>query len=243
MRRHKIGGFAAVMAVHVLDGAASIDLAHIGLLSGRSALRVEGVLLVLQRKLHHLGMGSGEQLAQLRFHDAVIALAEDAHHDFALWVDEEAVRPALRVVSLPGRTLFVGQYRPREAEALRRSANVAYVEANVELTVVSADYFESIRVIFAVPAFDHGEVANTVDAGVLPEIHEHDLAAVVGDMVRGASFIEPNTSGAKIGRGPDGGVDFGAAGERYAGHQQRQRQQMACAPHRPYQNRRKLDGH
>ena len=108
------------------------------------------------------------------------------------------------LIGLPRRTFLIHQYRPRQLKSLCRLAHIVYVEADIELAVMNANHFKTIRVIFRVPAFHHREIANAVDAGVFPEIDENDFASIVGDVVgNGRAFIQPRATRAEIGRRPN----------------------------------------
>ena len=56
MRRLEIGGLALMVAGHVLDSAAPVQLADISLLSGDPAFRPEVVFLGIKFNLRHPGM-------------------------------------------------------------------------------------------------------------------------------------------------------------------------------------------
>ena len=85
---------------------------------------------------------------------------------------------------------------------MRRCAHVIDVEADGEFAVVHSDHVEAVLVILAVPALDHTEIADAVDAGVLPKINEQNMAAIAGDVVRHRCIlVEPDVVGSKIRRG------------------------------------------
>src|SRR5208282_5033519 len=92
-------------------------------------------------------------------------------------------RPAVGSIGFPGGALLVGDHRPGQAKALGGGADVVHVESDIEFAVMHADDFEAVGMIFAVPALDDAEIADAVDAGVLPEVDEHHFAAIVGDVV------------------------------------------------------------
>src|SRR5579875_3613985 len=213
MWRDKIHGVALAVMTQI------VHLADIGLLGYIAALRGEGVLRRIEWDCHHLRMRHGQQRANFFFHHPVIAFAEDVHDDLTLLINKVALGPTLRIVRLPGRSLLISHHRPRQLKAFCRLAHIVYVETDIELAVMHADDIEAVRVVLRIPAFEHGEVADAVDAGVLPEIDEHDLAAVVGDVVRGRR-IEPHHARAEIGRRAHGGVNRrqlggGGSGQSY----------------------------
>jgi hypothetical protein len=67
---------------------------------------------------------------------------------------------------------------------------------------VDADDIEAVRVIFCVPALQDAEIANAVDAGVLPEIDQQKVAAIALDRMRnvfpGCACVNPYRVGGEI---------------------------------------------
>ena len=198
----EIDSLAGVMVSHVIHRTAPIELANVRLLRGDATLRRGVVLVGIKRNLQYLGMSHRQQLANFGFHFPVMALTEDLHDDGALRIDQITIRPALGTVCLPSSALLIGHHRPRQAIALRRRAHIVDLEADVEFAEVYSDDVKAVGMVLGVPALDHAEVANTVDAGVLPEIDKHDMTAVVGDMVRNwGTLIEPHVARSEVGRG------------------------------------------
>jgi hypothetical protein len=58
--------------------------------------------------------------------------------------------------------------------------------------------------IFRIPALQDAEIANAVDAGILPEIDQQDMAAIAFDGVRdffsSGARVDPNGIGGEIRR-------------------------------------------
>ena len=146
-------------------------------------------------------MRSRQQLAELRFHCTVVAFAKHFHDNRALRVYQKAIGPSLDSIRLPCGVVLVSDNRPGQPEPLSRRADVVDIEPDIEFAVVNANDFEAVGMVFDVPALEYAEVTNAIDAGVLPEINEHDLAAIAGDMVgSGRTLVEPDATRAEIGR-------------------------------------------
>jgi hypothetical protein len=96
----------------------------------------------------------------------------------------------------------VGDNRPGQRILARSITDVVGAEADGELAVVHTDDVKSVGVVLAVPALQDTEIANAVDAGVLPEIDEQDLAAIafdgVGNIFAGGSGVNPLRVGGEI---------------------------------------------
>src|SRR5215467_4760870 len=178
MRGLEVDCLAGMMIAHVVHRTSSVELADICFLCRNAALLPKLVLIWIKRDLQHLGMIHGQQLADFLFHDPVVAFTEDAHHDLSLGIDEKPVRPSLGLVRLPDGALLVGDHRPWQMILLRSHANIVDVEADLELAIVHANHLKAIGVIFRVPALNYAEIADAIDAGVLPEIDEYDLAVI-----------------------------------------------------------------
>src|ERR1700730_9461505 len=103
---------------------------------------------------------------------------------------------------LPRTALLIGNHGPRQTKSLRRVANVAHLKPNIEFPVVHPNHIEPVLVIFAIPSLDHSKIADAVDARVLPEINEHHMSAITGNVVRyRRTLIQPHRARTKIWRG------------------------------------------
>src|SRR5215469_16187455 len=219
--RHELHGLAGVVPIHVFNRASAVNFADVSFLGCIAAFRTKLVFGRIQRHLHHLGMRLRHEFANLSFHLQVVTFAEDLHHDLALRIDEEAVRPAIGLVRLPRCALLVSDNEPWKLEALRGLFDVIHIKADVEFTVMNADYVEAVGVILGVPALHDREVADAVDAGVLPEIDENDFAAIVGDVMgSGGTGIEPDDAFAEIRRGIHFEIDLSDSRQNEAEQQQ-----------------------
>lgn len=61
--------------------------------------------------------------------------------------------------------------------------------------------FEAVRMVLVIPTLEDREIADTVDARVLPEIYQQHMATVTLDRVRNfAACIDPHRLGIEVGR-------------------------------------------
>jgi hypothetical protein len=77
--------------------------------------------------------------------------------------------------------LQVSQHGSGQLKAFGGFAHIVGVETHGEFTVMDADNVKAVGMIFAVPAFQAAEIADAVDAGVLPEIDQENVSAVALD--------------------------------------------------------------
>src|SRR5262249_43022352 len=105
------------------------------------------------------------------------AFAELTVPDAALRIDEIQRGPILVAETAPYDVLAVDRDRIVDAHVLHGPADVARVLFERELRRVDADHHQALIAIFLVPGADVGHGAAPVDAGVSPEIDEHDLPA------------------------------------------------------------------
>jgi hypothetical protein len=94
-----------------------------------------------------------------------------------LCVDEIEGRPIVVAEAAPDRIVVVDRDRIRQLHHLHGTTNVVGVVLERELGRVHADDDEPLIPVFLGPGAHIGNRAQPVDAGVSPEIDEHDLAA------------------------------------------------------------------
>ena len=119
-------------------------------------------------------------------------------------VDQIPIRPSIGVIFAPYRTLKIGDYRPRQKKALGRLSDVIGVISNREFAVMHSNDVKTIPVVFGVPALQNTELANAIDAGVLPKIDQENMATIaldgMGDLLTRLAHINPLRIRGEIGR-------------------------------------------
>ncbi len=100
--------------------------------------------------------------------------------DLALGVDEVQRRPVVVVEGAPDCVVVVDRDRVVDPQVLDGSADVVEVVLEVELGGVDADHDQAVVPVLLGPGADIGQGAQPVDAGVGPEVDQHDPAAQVG---------------------------------------------------------------
>ena len=106
----------------------------------------------------------------------VVAFAEMVVADVALGIDEIMRRPVLVVEGAPDRIVVVDRDRIVDLEIGDGLAHVVDVLLEGELRRVHADHDQALVLVLLGPGADVGNRAQAVDAGVGPEIDQHDLA-------------------------------------------------------------------
>ena len=119
--------------------------------------------------------GLGEEAPDRVLRLGVGPLAEVHEPHPTLGVDQVVGRPVLVVVRVPGRGVVVLHHGIGEAEVADRLLHVRGLLLERELGRVDADHGEPVLVVLLVPGLDVGQRADAVDAGVGPEVDEHDL--------------------------------------------------------------------
>ena len=139
-----------------------------------------------------------EQRPDRRLGPVVVALAELHVAHMAGGVDQVLGRPVLVLVGVPrGHPVVLGD-RIADALAADRRGHVAGVALEGELRRVHADDRQPVRPVRAVPGLQVRQRAQAVDAGVGPEVDEHDPAAQGAERQRAG--VEPALVADEVGR-------------------------------------------
>ena len=137
-------------------------------------LGLRGAAEILDSRLY-------EQRPDGRLRLRVVALVGIGIAHPSLGVDQEVRRPALVAPLVEGVEVVVLDDRVVDAELLDRAANVAGFAFERELGRLNADDHEPFGVVLALPSLEVGQRTNAVDAGVGPEVEQHDVPAQAGD--------------------------------------------------------------
>jgi hypothetical protein len=124
--------------------------------------------------------GLGQELLQHHLRHVVVALAEAVVADLPLGVDEVERRPVVVGESGPDGVVVVDRDRVVDPQVLDLLADVGEVVLEVELGGVDADHDQPLVLVALGPGADIGQGAEPVDAGVGPEVDQHDAAAELG---------------------------------------------------------------
>ena len=151
-----------------------------------------------------LGAGLREQRADRRLRRRVVALAERRVAHLAGRVDQVVRGPVLVAPCRPRVEVVVLHDRIADAELPDRAADVAGVALEGELGRLDADDHEPLAAVLRVPGLEVGERADAVDAGVGPEVDQHDVAAQPGESSAAASpgVLNQSSVPVKAGAGP-----------------------------------------
>src|SRR5258708_5408877 len=125
-----------------------------------------------------------QQFLDLLLEETVLALAHVRVDDIAVLVDQVIGWPALVVKRVPDFVVAIDRDRKIEAEALGGVGDPLGILAELELGRMHADDHQPQRTVELVPAPQVGEGANTVDAGVFPEVDQHHFAAQIAQLER-----------------------------------------------------------
>ena len=106
-------------------------------------------------------------------------------------------RPILVAVGVPGLQLIVLPDRIGDTVAFQRRLHVGGGMFEREFRRVDADYDEAAISVLGIEFGDARQCVDAVDAAVGPEIHQHHLAAQVGDMERPG--VEPVADADEVG--------------------------------------------
>ncbi|KAG1448834.1 hypothetical protein G6F57_016763 [Rhizopus arrhizus] len=96
--------------------------------------------------------------------------------DLALLVDQIDRRPVLVAIGLPRGITVVLRHRVRDLEAFQRLLDVGRRTLERELRRVHAHHDQALVLVLLMPAGDVRQRADAIDAGVRPELHQHDLS-------------------------------------------------------------------
>src|SRR5580698_8307382 len=97
--------------------------------------------------------------------------------DAALAVDEIMCRPVFVAEGLPDFVVAVDGDRISDFQAVDGLVDVGAFFFECEFGGVNADYYQAGFFILRGPAFDVGQSAEAVDAGVCPEVYHYYFAA------------------------------------------------------------------
>src|ERR1700758_5282630 len=118
-----------------------------------------------------------QQLLDGYFRLCVGALAELLMPQVTRSVDEIQSRPVLVLERVPYDMAAVHRNGVADRHVVHRPADVRDIFLEYELRRVDADHHQSLTFIFVRPRTDVRKRAPPVDAGVGPELNQHDLAA------------------------------------------------------------------
>ena len=124
----------------------------------------------------HVVTGSGEGGADLLLGLEVVALPEVRVADAAVDAEQVLGGPEAVLERAPRAEVVVLRHRPSDVEAVHRREHVVCLVLEVELRGVHADDDEAAGGVLRVPVAQVGQGADAVDAGVGPEVDEHDVA-------------------------------------------------------------------
>ncbi|MCY1178309.1 hypothetical protein D9M73_186550 [compost metagenome] len=94
----------------------------------------------------------------------------------SLGVGKVMRRPVLVVEGAPDLELVIDGHRVVDAQVFHGLGDVADIAFEGKLRRMHADHHQALIAILLGPGFHIGQRAQAVDAGVSPEIHQHDLA-------------------------------------------------------------------
>ena len=105
------------------------------------------------------------------------AFAEMLMADFSIHVYQIMRRPILVFVCIPDCVFIIHRDRISDAQIVDRLLDIVRIFFKSKLRRMHADDHQSLLAIFFIPGFQVRQGAQTVDARVCPEIHQHHLAA------------------------------------------------------------------
>ena len=166
-------------------------------------VRLRGHRQVLRRLVGDGGelprRGLPEQLADRPLGVVVVALALLDLADVAAPVDEVLGRPGAVLVRVPGLVAVVDRDRVADAELAGGLADVGRDVLERELGRVHADDPQARLPVGGIPRLQVRQRAQAVDAGVGPEVDEHDLASKRRDGLR--LRVDPRRDASEVRRG------------------------------------------
>ncbi len=131
----------------------------------------------IDRAARHIRAAAlAQQLPDHAFRAFVFAFAKVMVADAPLDIDEVMRRPKLVVERLPDGQVVVLRHRIGDAQVGDCPADIGLGFFEGEFRRVHADHHQPVILVLFRPGFDIGQGAQTVDAGIGPEIHQHHLA-------------------------------------------------------------------
>ena len=121
--------------------------------------------------------GLGEQSPDHPLLLGVAALSEVGEANPATAVHEVLGRPVLVAVGVPGRRVVVLGDGVAQSVLGDRGADVGRLALEGELRRVHADDHEARAAVAPIPGLEGRQRADAVDAGIGPEVDQHDLSA------------------------------------------------------------------
>ncbi|SMP00021.1 hypothetical protein SAMN06265221_1562 [Paracoccus laeviglucosivorans] len=118
----------------------------------------------------------GQQLLDHPLGAVIIPFAEVVMPDLALGVDEVMRGPILVLEGAPDGIVVVDRNRIGDRQVGHGLFDVGKLFLKGEFRGVDADHDQSLILVFLGPGPDIGDGAQAVDAGIGPEIDQHDLA-------------------------------------------------------------------
>ena len=161
--------------------------------------------------------GFGEQRADRGFGLRVVALAEGRVADVAAGVDQVVGGPVLVAVGVPGAHFVVLDDGVVDAELPDRVATFAASCSKANSGVSTPTIVRPVLAVGGVPRLQVGQRADAVDAGVGPEVDQHDAPAQRGERQRCvARRVEPVLGVGEFGRGAERPAGRAAIASRLA---------------------------
>ena len=124
--------------------------------------------------------GLCQQLAQFSLGGGVASLADSVVAHLSLGVNQILSRPKGVQVVVPSYIIVVQGHRPGNTVVLGGLKDVGLVLLKLKLRRVDAQDYQPVVGVLVMPEFKLGEGADAVDAGISPEIQQHNPAAEVG---------------------------------------------------------------
>src|SRR5919109_2963342 len=142
----------------------------------------------------------GEQRTNRRLGLVVLALTEVRIANAPTRVDQILGGPVLVAPRFPGPVSVVLNDRVAEPVLTGRALDVARVALEDELGSVNADDREAPLAVSIVPSLQRRQRSDAIDAGVSPEVDQHDASTKCAHRKRASTGVEPALGFAKLGR-------------------------------------------
>src|SRR5580698_2676107 len=140
-----------------------------------------------------------EKFLNYALRGSVVALSEMLVTDSPFRICNVERRPVLIVKVLPDPVVVVHHDWIGNTQVAQRRFYVRLLFLKRKLWGVHTDHDQSCLLIFRCPTLDIGQRSQTVDAGICPEIDEHNLSPQRATVYRGG--IEPGNAAIEIRHG------------------------------------------